>query len=257
MKIFGYIPARMASSRLPGKPLKYILGKTMLDHVYQRAKMFNKWHGLFIAGCDKEIRNFCSNKNYPYIETSKKHDRCLDRVVEAAFKTKEKISEADVVVCIQGDEPMFKPKMIKTVIDGLTINKKAKASILVMDIISKDQYLNPNIVKVVNNVNGEILYCSRSPIPFSKRFSKNLGAKRIYGIYAFRYEFLKHFNKLNSSPLEIIESCDQNRICDNGGRMYVAEFKFFPSFSVDTNSDLKLVRKKMPQDILWKKYKNF
>ena len=128
MKIFGYIPVRMASSRLPGKPLKYILDKTMLDHVYQRAKMFNKWHGLFIAGCDKEIRNFCSNKNYPYIETSKKHDRCLDRVVEATFKTKEKISEADVVVCIQGDEPMFKPKMIKTVIDELKINKKAKHS---------------------------------------------------------------------------------------------------------------------------------
>ena len=246
----------MAASRLPGKPLKYILGKTMLEHVYERSNMFNKWNKLFVAGCDKQIRNFCLSKNYPYLDTSKKHDRCLDRVVEATFKTKEKISDNDAVVCIQGDEPMLKPKMIKTVVDKLKINKKVKASILVMDIINKDQYLSPNIVKVVNNINGEILYCSRSPIPFSKKFSKNLGAKRIYGIYAFRYGFLKNFNKLNSSPLEIAESCDQNRICDNGGGMYVANFKFFPSFSVDTNSDLRLVRKKMSQNFLWKKYKN-
>ena len=247
----------MAASRLPGKPLKYILGKTMLEHVYERSNMFNKWNKLFVAGCDKQIRNFCLSKNYPYLDTSKKHDRCLDRVVEATFKTKEKISDNDAVVCIQGDEPMLIPKMIKTVVDKLKINKKVKASILVMDIIKKDQYLSPNIVKVVNNVNGEILYCSRSPIPFLKKFSKNLGTKRIYGIYAFKYGFLKYFNKLKSSPLEVIESCDQNRICDNGGGMYVANFKFFPSFSVDTNSDLKLVRKKMSQDILWKKYKNF
>ncbi len=247
----------MAASRLPGKPLKYILGKTMLEHVYERSNMFNKWNKLFVAGCDKQIRNFCLSKNYPYLDTSKKHDRCLDRVVEATFKTKEKISDNDAVVCIQGDEPMLIPKMIKTVVDKLKINKKVKASILVMDIIKKDQYLSPNIVKVVNNVNGEILYCSRSPIPFLKKFSKNLGTKRIYGIYAFKYGFLKYFNKLKSSPLEVIESCDQNRICDNGGGMYVANFKFFPSFSVDTNSDLKLVRKKMSQDILWKKYKKF
>ena len=246
----------MAASRLPGKPLKYILGKTMLEHVYERSNMFNKWNKLFVAGCDKQIRNFCLSKNYPYLNTSKKHDRCLDRVIEATFKIKEKISDNDVVICIQGDEPMLVPKMIKTAIDKLKINKKAKASILVMDIINKDQYLSPNIVKVVNNINGEILYCSRSPIPFSKKFSRSLGAKRIYGIYAFRYKFLKNFSKLNSSSLEIIESCDQNRICDNGGGMYVANFKFTPSFSVDTNSDLKLVREKMSQDFFWKKYKN-
>lgn len=247
----------MAASRLPGKPLKHILGKTMLEHVYERSRMFNKWDKLFIAGCDKEIKDFCKSKNYAYLNTSKKHKRCLDRVVEATFKTRKKISNKDVIVCIQGDEPMLKPKMIKTVIDKLKINKKVKASILVMNIINKDQYLSPNIVKVVNNINDEILYCSRSPIPFSRKFTKNLNAKRIYGIYAFRYEFLKNFNKLNSSPLEVIESCDQNRICDNGGGMYAANFKFFPSFSVDTNSDLRFVRKKMSKDALWKKYKNF
>ena len=256
MKIFGFIPARMASTRLPGKPLKSILGKTMLEHVYERAKMFKKWNKLFVAGCDTKIKNLCLSKNYPYLNTSKKHERCLDRVVEATFKVKEKISDDDVIVCIQGDEPMLMPKMINTTIKKLKINKKAKASILVMDIINKGQYLSPNCVKVVNNINGEILYCSRSPIPFTKKFSKSLGAKRIYGIFAFRYKFLKYFNKLDSSPLEIIESCDQNRICDNGGGMYVANFKFYPSFAVDTNSDLKLVRKKMSQNLLWKKYKD-
>ena len=186
--------------------------------------------------------------------TSKKHKRCLDRVFEAARKNYKKISDKDIVVCIQGDEPMLHPDMIKSVIKQLKRNDKIKATVLTMDITDVNQFKSPNIVKVVNNKNGEILYCSRSPIPNCKKFSKKIGAKRIYGIFAFKYYFLKHFFSLKSSIHEIIESCDQNRICDNGGGMFIAPYKYIPSFSIDTLSDLRLVRKKILRDKLWSKY---
>ena len=107
---------------------------------------------------------------------------------------------------------------------------------------------------VINNKNGEILYCSRSPIPHCKKFSKKLGAKRIYAIFAFRYGFLKRYNKLKMSRLEKIESCGQNRVCENIQGMYVAPYKYRPSFSVDTNSDLKLVNRLIVKDSLFRKY---
>jgi len=254
MKIYGFIPARMASSRLPGKPLKFIHGKPMLEHVYERSNMFKKWENLSVATCDEEIKNFCKIKGYDYVMTSKKHKRCLDRVFEAAKKNYKKILDRDIVVCIQGDEPMLHPNMIKSVIKPLKRNNKIKATVLTMDINDLNQFKNPNIVKVVNNKNGEILYCSRSPIPHCKKFSKKIGAKRIYGIFAFKYYFLKHFFNLKSSIHEIIESCDQNRICDNGGGMFVAPYKYIPSFSIDTLSDLRLVRKKILKDKFWSKY---
>ena len=254
MKIYGFIPARMASSRLPGKPLKFIHGKTMLEHVYERSSMFKKWQNLSIATCDEEIKNFCKSKGYNFVMTSKKHKRCLDRVFEAARKNYKKISDKDIVVCIQGDEPMLHPDMIKSVIKPLKRNNKIKATVLTMDITDVNQFKSPNIVKVVNNKNGEILYCSRSPIPNCKKFSKKIGAKRIYGIFAFKYYFLKHFFSLKSSIHEIIESCDQNRICDNGGGMFIAPYKYIPSFSIDTLSDLRLVRKKILRDKFWSKY---
>ena len=111
-----------------------------------------------------------------------------------------------------------------------------------------------NIVKIVNNPEGEILYCSRSPIPHCKKFSKKIGAKRVYAIFAFRYHFLKKYNKLKMSRLEKIESCGQNRVCENIKGMYVAPYKYKPSFSVDTNSDLKLVNKLIVKDPLIQKY---
>jgi 3-deoxy-manno-octulosonate cytidylyltransferase (CMP-KDO synthetase) len=257
MKIYGFIPARMDSSRLPGKPLKLIQGRPMLEHVYERANFFNKWDKLSVATCDQEIKNFCELKNYNYVMTSKKHKECTDRVYEAVKKDCKKIKNNDLVICIQGDEPMLHPNMITAVVKSLIKNKKAGMTILGMEIVSNSQFINPNIIKIVHSPSGEVLYCSRSPIPYCKKFSKKIGAKRIYAIFAFRYSFLKKYNKLKISRLEQIESCGQNRVCENTRGMYVANFKFFPSFSVDTNSDLKLVRKKMSQDILWKKYKKF
>jgi 3-deoxy-manno-octulosonate cytidylyltransferase (CMP-KDO synthetase) len=254
MKVIGIIPARMAASRFPGKPLKLIKGKPMIEHVFERAKMYKKWSMLSLATCDKEIKKFAKIKNYNCVMTSKKHTRCLDRVFEASNKLNEKPNNNDIIVCVQGDEPLLHPKMIESVVDPLLKNKKILSTVLAMDIIHYSQFINPNIVKIVHDLKGEVLFTSRSPIPYSKKLSRKMNAKRVGGIFAFRYFFLKRYFNLKPSPLEINEACDINRICDNGGGLYIASVKYRPYFSVDTIVDLRLVNKSMSNDVLWKKY---
>lgn len=256
-KIIGIIPARMAASRFPGKPLKNICGIPMLMHVYQRAKMFKGWSEISVAGCDNEIADYCQETSIPYISTSKKHKRCLDRVFEATnkiSKTKYKIKANDIIVCVQGDEPMLKIDMIQKVISAIKKNKKAGSIVLGMFINDKKQFYDPNIVKIIHNKHNEVLYTSRSPVPYCKKFSHKTKAKRIYGIFAFRYSFLKKFNLTKESFLEKVESCDSNRICDNFGGQFVADYPYKISYSVDCLKDLKKVQKFMITDKIYKKY---
>jgi 3-deoxy-manno-octulosonate cytidylyltransferase (CMP-KDO synthetase) len=241
-RIFGFIPARMAATRFPNKPLKKILGIPMIEHIYERSKLFKNWKNLFLTTCDKEIKNFCSTKNIPVIMTSKKHKRCLDRVYEAASKIKG-IKDRDIVVCVQGDEPMMKTEMIENVLKPIYKNKKINATVLAMDIIDERQFRDINAVKIIHKISGEVLYTSRAPIPHTKNFTKKTKAKRIYGIFAFRWHSLKKFYFTKPSFLEISESCDSNRICDNHGGQFIAKQKYEDSFSVDTEKDLKKVEK--------------
>lgn len=257
MKIFGFIPARMGSSRYYGKPLEKILNIPMLEHVYRRANLYNNWERLFITGCDYEIKKFSYEKKFPYIATSKKHKRCLDRVFEAASKLKNKINNNDLIICVQGDEPMLKPSMIKNCIKPFLENKKVQGTVLAMDIIDKKQFEDPNIVKIIHDTNDEVLYTSRSPVPYARNFNKKIGAKRIYGIFGFRWKYLKKFYFLNESKLELIESCDSNRLCDNGRGQYIARQNYTDSFSVDVPKDLKKVERYMKRDKLFKRYKSF
>ena len=241
-RIFGFIPARMAATRFPNKPLKKILGIPMIEHVYERSKLFKNWKNLFLTTSDKEIKNFCSTKNIPVIMTSKKHKRCLDRVYEAASKIKG-IKDRDIVVCVQGDEPMMKTEMIENVLKPIYKNKKINATVLAMDIIDERQFRDINAVKIIHKISGEVLYTSRAPIPYTKNFTKKTKAKRIYGIFAFRWHSLKKFYFTKPSFLETSESCDSNRICDNHGGQFIAKQKYEDSFSVDTEKDLKKVEK--------------
>ena len=251
IKIYGFIPVRMKASRFPGKPLVKILNKTMLEHVFERSKIYSKWENLLVTTCDKEIIDFSYKKKYPCILTSKKHKRALDRVYEAAKKTN--VNRNDIVVCVQGDEPLLYPNMIKKVVDVI-IKKKVNSSVLAMEIINKDQFNDKNIVKIVNNSKGEVLYTSRSPIPNQNK-KKIINAKRIHGIFAFKMFELEKFYKTKQSSLEIIEACDSNRICENYGGQYVAFQKYLNTHSVDCKSDIKVVKKFMKKDNLYKIYK--
>jgi len=254
MKIIGIVPARMAASRFPGKPLHLILGRPMIEHVFERALLYKKWDNLYLATCDAEIADFAKKKGYPVIMTSNTHTRALDRVAEAIENSNIDIADEDIVLNVQGDEPMMSPDMIEAVVEPLIHNQNINGTVLAMDIVSEVQYNNPDILKIIHDLNGKILYTSRSPIPYSKEFSPELGAKRIYGIFGFKWHLLKKFTQLSESPLEIKEACDSNRLYDNGFHQHIAPFKYVDSFSVDSPSDAILVEKNLPNDPIYGKY---
>ena len=141
MKIVGVIPVRMASKRFPGKPLAKILGKPMVEHVFERARMFDSWSHLVVATCDDEISRYCKYKNYETIMTSPNHTRALDRVAEAALDKRFDLKPNDLVVCVQGDEPMLRPDMIKTVLEPLLKNEKGVVEICAEHITQSTFYL--------------------------------------------------------------------------------------------------------------------
>lgn len=255
MKTIGIVPARMAASRFPGKPLYPILGRPMVEHVFLRAKMYKGWDGLFLATCDKEIEDFAKSKDFPVIMTSDKHTRCLDRVAEAAGKCGIPLADDDVVVCVQGDEPMFQPDMIDASMKPILENAHVPVTVLAMEIIDEGQWKNPDTVKIIHNDAGEVLYTSRAPVPYCKgNFSRELGARRIYGIFAFRWKNLKEFTNTPEKRLELLESCDSNRILDMQFSQYIAPYRYMQSFSVDSPEDIKLVEDNMAKDPYWGKY---
>lgn len=254
-KIIGIVPARMAASRFPGKPLYPILGRPMVEHVFERAKMFGKWDGLFLATCDREIKDFAESKKYPALMTAATHTRCLDRVAEAAEKCGTDLDPHDIVVCVQGDEPMLHPDMIAASIDPLLKDHQAPCTVLAMEISDKKQFLNPDTVKIVHNERNEVLYTSRAPVPYCKgEFSVAHGARRIYGIFAFRWKYLKKFTTMAETALERVESCDSNRILDADFRQRIAPYPFRESFSVDSPDDIHLVESSIKADSLFGKY---
>ena len=253
-KIIGVVPVRMDSSRFPGKPLFNIAGMPMLEHVWHRAKMYIKWDELFLATCDDEIMKFADSKNIPCIMTSDKHERALDRVAEAIENSDFEINEDDIVLNVQGDEPMMRPDMISATVKPMIDNADVNGVVLSMPIIDEVQFNDPNTLKIIHNIKGDILYTSRAPIPYCKEWSLDIDAKRIYGIFGFRWGFLRKFTKMPESPLELVESCDSNRLYDNGLTQRVAQYPYVDSFAVDTPEDAEKVEAHIKADPYWRKY---
>jgi 3-deoxy-manno-octulosonate cytidylyltransferase (CMP-KDO synthetase) len=237
MKIIGVIPARMAASRFPGKPLHKIHGKAMIEHVYLRANLYKDWDKLVIATCDEEIKNFSESKSFPVVMTGDHHTRALDRVAEAV-ENLSGTADDDIIICVQGDEPMMRPDMMDAVVAPLLADETIPCTVLAMHITDNELWLNPDTVKIIHNDKGEVLYTSRSPIPFCKgEFSEDLMARRIYGILAF-----------NETRLELLEACDSNRILDMHFTQHIAPYPSIQSFSVDSPSDVELVKSHILDD---------
>lgn len=254
MRVIGLVPARMASSRFPGKPMFKIFGKPMIEHVFKRAQMYKGWTHLGLATCDKEIADFGKSNDWNVLMTSDKHTRCLDRIAEAAPLLVPDIEDNDIVVCVQGDEPMLHPEMIEAAVAPLLKDSEVHCTVLAMDIVKEEEFKHRDVVKIVHNLKGDVLYTSRSPIPHADVFSPKVGAKRIYGIFAFRWHRLREFTNLAESPLEVQESCDSNRFFDYGYKQRIAPYKFVPSFSVDNPNDINKVEGAMEADPYWGKY---
>lgn len=255
MRTIGVIPARMAASRFPGKPLHKILGLPMLEHVYRRAKLYGAWDELILATCDEEIADFGHKLKIPVIMTGAHHTRALDRVAEAVELLPNPAAADDIVVCVQGDEPMLRPDMISAVIDPLLKDPGVPGTILSLHVTDEALWRNPDTVKLVANAAGEVLYTSRAPVPWCKTFSADLMARRIGGIFGFRWKYLKAFTAHAETRLEKLEACDSNRILDMPFRQRMAPYPAFESYSVDSPSDVALVEKHMASDPLWLKYK--
>lgn len=254
MNIIGIVPARMASSRFPGKPLHPICGRPMVEHVFRRAALFPRWSGLYLATCDEDIADVGRALGFPTILTSDRHTRALDRVAEAAATCGQPLAQDDLVVCVQGDEPMLQPAMIDAVLAPLEADPHVLCTVLAMVIVDEEQFRNSDTVKLVHDLKGDVVYTSRSPIPHAETFSAELGARRIYGVLGFRWHFLQTFTSLPESPLELNESCDSNRIIDYGFRQRIAPYPHQPSFSVDSPADVHLVEEHMRKDALWGRY---
>ena len=237
----------MAASRFPGKPLAEISGKSMVRHVADTANKYKFWHSLTIATCDQEIIDHIDG-DFKTVMTSEKHVRALDRVAEAYQKLCSDPREDDIVICVQGDEPMMNINMIESTIKPLQESKEVKATVLAMPIIDEIIWKNPDTVKLIFNEKGKVLYTSRSPVPYSKKaFDRSLGAHRIVGIFGFEWSALKEFTFAKESRLENIEACDSNRIFELSFDQYIAPIDYQECFSVDSPEDIHLVEESLRQ----------
>lgn len=254
MNIVGIIPARMGSSRFPGKPLAPICGIPMVGHVYYRAKMSTTLQSLYIATCDKEIAAYVTSIGGIPIMTSDKHERCGDRVAEALIKAeKMEKNKFDIVVLIQGDEPLIHPDMIDEAIEPLLADESILISNLCGEIKNEDEWKDPNTVKVVVDQQGFALYFSREPVPSNKKWNGQIPKKKQICIIPHKRDFLLKFNELTPTPLEKIESVDMMRVLEHGYKVKMVPTKH-EVYSVDTPRDREKVETIMERDPFYKLY---
>lgn len=249
MRIIGIIPARMASTRFPGKPLAKILGRPMIEHVYSRSMLCRMLSSVFIATPDKEIRDYCEKNRMNVVMTKDTHERASDRAAEAVLRIeKSSGKKIEIVVMIQGDEPMLQHEMIDKVIRPMINDRSISAVNLTVPLKSRQEQNDPNQVKVVVDKKGFALYFSREPIPSWKKGAKDVPMQRQIGLIAFRRDFLIKFNKLTPTPLEKIESVDMLRILEHGYKLKMVP-GVFDAYGVDTPQDLKKVERLMKAEV--------
>ena len=254
MNIIGMIPARMASSRFPGKPLAQINGIPMVGHVYLRSKMSTLLNEVYVATCDQSVVDYVSSIGGKAVMTADTHERASDRCAEAMLKIEAATGKKiDILVMIQGDEPMTRPEMIDEAVRPLLDDPTVLITNLVAPIETVEEFEDPNEVKVVLDKLGNALYFSREPVPSRKKGITNVPMLKQVCIIPFRRDFLIEYNNMVPTPLEIIESVDMMRILENGLKVKMIPTKF-ESKSVDTLDDLKQVEVLMNDDLLVMEY---
>jgi len=252
MTIAAIIPARMASSRFPGKPLKYILGLSMIEHVRRRVNLCEAIDDVIVATCDQEIIDEVEKYGGKAVMTSNSHESCVDRVEEAASKL-----GADIIINVQGDMPLVNPNSLLALAQPLLQDENIHYTDMMAPIIEKSEINNANVVKVVSSLSGNAMYYTRETIPSPRKAGRQkIRYFKQLGINAFRRDSLKHFTSLARTPLEIIESVDMNRLLENGLHIKLIKTESV-TIGVDTPEDLLLVDDLMNGDILFPKYKDF
>jgi 3-deoxy-manno-octulosonate cytidylyltransferase (CMP-KDO synthetase) len=250
MKIVAVIPARMGSSRFPGKPLAPILGHPMIEHVYRRTMLCDSLAEVIVATCDTEIVESVEAFGGKAVMTSAAHERASDRVAEAAAGL-----DADVIVMVQGDEPMTTPQMIdEALVPFISGDEEVACVNLTARIMSQTEFEDPNTIKVVMDREGFALYMSRAPIPalHLQNFDQVSAFKQVC-IIPFTAASLQEFIRLDPTPLEVAESIDMLRFIEHGRKVKMIK-TLFSTHAVDTPEDLKFVEGLLRRDPLAKKY---
>ena len=249
MKIIAVIPARMGSSRFPGKPIAQLLGRSMLEHVYKRVALSRALNATYIATCDEEIRVVAENFGAKVIMTADSHERASDRVAEAIADI-----DAELIVMVQGDEPMTHPDMIDAAVAPFHNDPQLGCVNLVRKIDHETDFRNENTIKVVMSQQGDAIYMSRQPIPTLAKigFTQTDTYKQVC-IIPFRRDLLLEYTQLPPTPLEQLESVDMLRLLEHGHRVKMVNTTFSTQ-AVDTKADLAHVAKLMKSDPLLSSY---
>jgi len=236
MKVVGIIPARFEATRFPGKPLAKILGKPMIQWVYERAKKSSCLEALMVATDSQEIYQQVKSFGGEVVLTSNKHQSGTSRVAEVAEQL-----DVEIIVNIQGDEPLISPHAIDEAIKPLLTDPDIYMATLKHKITDKNELSNPNIVKVVTDKNDFALYFSRALIPFiNPPFPADI-YKHI-GLYVYRKDFLLKLVQLPPTTIEQVEKLEQLRVLENGYKIKVIKTNYY-SIGVDTEKDLEKVSK--------------
>jgi 3-deoxy-manno-octulosonate cytidylyltransferase (CMP-KDO synthetase) len=235
MKAVGIIPARWHATRLPGKPLAEIAGRPMIQHVYERACQAASLAQVVVATDDERILAAVQSFGGEAVLTSPEHRSGTDRAAEAAEPL-----AADVVVNIQGDEPLIDPHAIDSLVAPLESELELSMTTLAVPIRSAEEIEDPGVVKVVIDHRGYAMYFSRYPIPFYREDGAGERLKHI-GLYAYRADFLQAFSRMAPTPLEQAEGLEQLRALENGERIFVVLVDH-DAISVDTPEDLARVQ---------------
>jgi len=243
-KILGVIPARFASTRFPGKVLSPIAGKTMLQHVHERASLSSYLTSVIIATDDDEVARVARKFGARVRMTRPDHLSGTDRVAEVASA-----ETADLVVNIQGDEPLIDPAAIDAAILPMVHEPDLVMGTLKKRIENPREIADPNVVKVVTDHAGDAIYFSRSPIPFERDNAGSVPYFKHIGLYVYQREFLLAYPALPVGPLETTERLEQLRALENGYGIRVVETEY-ESLGVDTPEDLARVSKLFDASLL-------
>jgi len=235
MRVVGVIPARFHSTRFTGKVLADLGGKPVLQHVWENAKKSKVLDDLIIAADDERIIKAAKDFDAKVIYTSPDQPSGTDRLIEVVNPI-----EVEVVVNIQGDEPMVRPEMIDDLARAILEDKSVKMATVAKKIEDKSEIEDPNVVKLVKDKNGFALYFSRSVIPYQRHDTVPVYYKHL-GLYSYTKDFLFEFANLPKSHLEMTEGLEQLRALENGYRIKVIETKY-DTIGIDTPEDLERAR---------------
>jgi len=245
------IPARMASSRFPGKPLAKMLGLPLILHVWHRCRLFVGFERVVVATCDKEILEVARAAGAEAVMTAPTHERATDRVQEAIAQLRLGLAEDDLVVMVQGDEALMSPALAEMIVTTYERDRPAVVN-LGSRLMRDEDHDDINTVKVVADPNDRVLYFSRAPIPSRARV-KAVPMYQQTGVMGFAAAFLDRFSALPQTPLEIIESVDMLRVLEHGLPISLVRTDR-ETIGVDTPADLARAENMLRGDPVTERY---